>query len=170
MKQLAISFIFLSFAFTLQPDVQKKAQQAVSKYLKSMLPDAGMYQPIRWGKVDKVMTTYEMSAYYKFGVQLLDQKKNQLSEVISFAVDATNDEKKSEYTEEATKMKAEINKSEKELQDFRIKYKPIQFGWKIYHQFKAPNGRNIITEFGKLYYMDKTFNIVDMDTVIAPLK
>ena len=150
-KLLILSFAALLFSFAdLQTDVQKR----VTTYVRENTDDPTGYQIVKFGAVQKFMTSYYMTDEARLYIELAKIRK----ELAVLAKD-----------------KGDIDAASKHITDVKnlldtiamnaAKYKPYQYGWKIYHKYRMKDYYGQLRMNEDTFFLDKKLKIIDRDTI-----
>lgn len=156
--------LIASFLFIPCQDIQKQAESAVVKYIKSNADDVTGFEVVNFGKAEKFMLPFSSTnigkLYFRLAEIPLAEAKDMHEKIESG--DAINSKSNQDYVEEnMARAKRYLNRYD----SAEAKYKPINYGWKIFAKYRLKNRVGLIKLNEDTFYLDKKLKVVDRDTI-----
>jgi len=164
MRTFIIACIVCLFALSCSVSNEKKAKRLIKLQLEETLHDWSTYEPVKFGTLDSVFTTYEDdSLYFIVNSQYesyMEKTNESLADMKSYAgMYSTYYKVLYSYAEAKTNMFLDSARTYAPMVDsIRIHYIPLFKGWSMTHSFRSNNamGNKTIGHFQYFFDIDIT--------------
>jgi hypothetical protein len=163
MKKLFAAALLL-MAFT-PVDLQSSAEQKVRKHIIDNASGAGSYQSLSFGKLEKYMLPFNKTnvgqSYLQSARVSLTMAKKGWEELMSPGWSSN----KAALAGQVEELEKDVEKYMHQYDSAAKNYRPVQYGWKIFHKYKLKDDESIPQVYEDTFYLNKKLQVIDTDTI-----